>query len=100
MTLTLAGNRWLPMFSRSRESDMSTCVNRRHLMQGAAAVGAASALPSKRVFAQEPRAKLRLGIVPLISSGPVFIALAKGYFEKVNLDVEIKYFADGALAIP
>jgi NitT/TauT family transport system substrate-binding protein len=69
-------------------------------MQSAAVVGAATALPAKRLFAQEPRAKLRLGIVPLISSGPVFVALAKGYFEKVNLDVDIKYFADGALAMP
>jgi NitT/TauT family transport system substrate-binding protein len=79
---------------------MSTCMNRRHLMQGAAAISAVTAVGLDRLFAQEPRAKLRLGIVPLISSGPVFIALAKGYFEKVNLDVEIKYFADGALAIP
>jgi NitT/TauT family transport system substrate-binding protein len=82
------------------EREMSTQLNRRHLMQGAAAVGAASAFSAKGAFAQEPKAKLRLGIVPLISSGPIFIALAKGYFEKVNLDVEIKYFADGALAIP
>jgi NitT/TauT family transport system substrate-binding protein len=78
---------------------MSIRFNRRHLMQGAAAFGAVAASP-RRLFAQEPRAKLRLGIVPLISSGPMFIALAKGYFDKVNLDVEIKYFADGALAIP
>ena len=51
-------------------------------------------------FAQEPKTKIRLGIVPLISSGPIFVAAAKGYFDKVNLDVDIKYFADGALAIP
>jgi hypothetical protein len=44
--------------------------------------------------------KLRIGLVPLISSGPIFVAQAKGFFEKVNLDVEVKYFADGALAIP
>ncbi len=79
---------------------MPTGFNRRHLMHAAAALGAATVAGSNRLFAQEPRTKLRLGIVPLISSGPVFIALAKGYFEKVNLDVEIKYFADGALAIP
>lgn len=36
----------------------------------------------------------------LISSGPVFIAEARRFFEKVNLDAELKYFADGALAMP
>ena len=47
---------------------------------------------------QEPKfvsASLRL-----ISSGPIFIAEAKKFFDKVNLDVELKYFADGALAMP
>jgi NitT/TauT family transport system substrate-binding protein len=75
-------------------------INRRHLMQGAAALGAASVISPARLFAQEPKTKIRLGIVPLISSGPIFVAAAKGYFDKVNLDVDIKYFADGALAIP
>ncbi len=45
-------------------------------------------------------ATLRLGHVPLISSGPVFLAMAKGYFEKVNLKLENRFFTDGALAIP
>ena len=39
-------------------------------------------------------------IVPLISSGPIFIAEARKFFEKVDLDAELKYFADGALAMP
>lgn len=78
---------------------MATGWNRRQLMQGVAVLGAAGTMPS-RLFAQEPKAKIRIGLVPLISSGPAFIALTKGYFEKVNLDVEVKYFADGALAIP
>ncbi len=75
-------------------------VNRRHLMKGAAAVSIASALPSPYVRAQEPKAKIRIGLVPLISSAPVFVAAAKGYFDKVNLDVELTYFADAALSIP
>ncbi len=79
---------------------MSVRLNRRHLMQGAAAVGVANALSGRHVFAQEPKTKIRIGVVPLISTGPVFVAKAKGFFEKVNLDVELKYFADGALAIP
>jgi NitT/TauT family transport system substrate-binding protein len=82
------------------EFAMSHVLNRRHLMQGAAAVGAAAMFSGGRARAQEPRAKIRVGIVPLISSGPIFVAQAKGFFDKVNLDVELKYFADGALAIP
>lgn len=79
---------------------MSSGLNRRHLMQGVAALGAAGVLSGRRAFAQEPKAKIRIGVVPLISSGPIFVAQAKGFFEKVNLDVELKFFADGALAIP
>lgn len=45
-------------------------------------------------------ATLRLGQVPLVSSGPVFLAEARKYFEQVNLKVESRFFADGALAIP
>ena len=52
------------------------------------------------VRAQEKSAKIRIGLVPLISSGPIFIAEARKFFEKINLDAELKYFADGALAMP
>jgi len=74
-------------------------LNRRHLMQGAAALGITGTI-GRRALAQEPKTKIRIGVVPLISSGPIFVAQAKGFFEKVNLDVDIRYFADGALAIP
>jgi len=75
-------------------------VNRRHLLQGTAALGLAGAVGMRRAAAQEKKTTIRIGLVPLISSGPMFIALAKNFFEKVNLNVEVKYFADGALAIP
>src|ERR1700730_11527950 len=75
-------------------------LNRRHLLAGSAAVAAVTAWPLRRARAQEPRTKIRIGVVPLISSGPIFVAQAMGFFEKVNLDVELKYFADGALAVP
>src|SRR4029078_8053262 len=89
------------MCDQPMEGQMSTGrINRRHLMQGTAALGAVSVVSPARLFAQEPKTKLPLGIVPLIASGPIFVAAAKGYFDKVNLDVDIKYFADGALAIP
>jgi NitT/TauT family transport system substrate-binding protein len=74
---------------------------RRVFLGGAAAVGMAAALPTVRgAFAQEPRARIRIGLVPLISSGPMFIAQAMGLFDKVNLDADFQFFADGALAMP
>src|SRR6187399_527572 len=77
---------------------MSGKLNRRHWMMGAAAAGAV-VTTGRRSFAQQ-KTKIRIGVVPLISSGPIFVAQAKGFFDKVGLDVEFKYFADGALAIP
>ena len=74
-------------------------INRRFMLTWAASVGFVAAAPFI-VQAQEPRTKIRVGLVPLISSGPIFIADTKKYFEKVNLDAELKYFADGALAMP
>ncbi len=78
---------------------MSISIDRRHLLGGSAAVGLAGLLPQK-LCAQTKRTKLRIGLVRLISSGPMFIADARKYFDKVGLDVELKYFADGALAMP
>ena len=78
---------------------MSQSINRRRVLAGTSAIGLAIACPAI-VHAQEPRSKIRIGLVPLISSGPIFIAQARKFFEKINLDPEFKYFADGALAIP
>jgi NitT/TauT family transport system substrate-binding protein len=74
-------------------------IDRRRLLTGTAALGFAAAAPAI-VRAQEKRTKIRLGLVRLISSGPIFIADAKKFFDRVNLDVEFAYFADGALAMP
>jgi NitT/TauT family transport system substrate-binding protein len=74
-------------------------VDRRRMLVSTAALGLTLAAPAV-LRAQEPRAKIRLGLVRLISSGPMFIAEARKFFDKVNLDVEFNYFADGALAMP
>lgn len=79
---------------------MSHLISRRGLARGAVAAGIAGSLPWRSVYAQEPRAKIRMGMVRLISSGPMFIAEARKFADRVNLDIEIQYFADGALAIP
>jgi NitT/TauT family transport system substrate-binding protein len=79
---------------------MARTLDRRRFVVGSAALGVAAATPLRHLSAQEPRAKIRIGMVPLISSGPIFIAETRKFFDKVNLDAEIKYFADGALAMP
>src|SRR5205085_1283481 len=68
-------------------------LDRRRFVTAAAALGLAASARLRRAAAQEPRAKIRIGVVPLISSGPIFVAVAKGFFDKIGLDVELKYFA-------
>ncbi len=75
-------------------------ISRRKVLGGIAAAGAASSFPAPFLSAQEPKAKIRLGVVPLISSGPIFLAQARGFFDRVNLELDTRIFADGALAIP
>jgi len=43
---------------------------------------------------------VRVAEGPFISGGGLFIAQAKGYFDKEDLAVEIRKFEDGALALP
>jgi len=74
-------------------------IDRRRLLTGTAALSFVASAPAV-VRAQEKALKIRIGLVPLISSGPIFIAEARKFFDKVNLDAELKYFADGALAMP
>ena len=66
-------------------------IDRRRLLTGTAALSFAASTPAI-VRAQEKASKIRIGLVPLISSGPIFIAEARKFFDKVNLDAELKYF--------
>jgi NitT/TauT family transport system substrate-binding protein len=74
-------------------------LSRRRLLALTAGTTFLAAAP-QILRAAEPRERIRIGLVPLISSGPIFIAEAQKLFEKVGLDAELKYFADGALAMP
>jgi NitT/TauT family transport system substrate-binding protein len=78
---------------------MSLGPNRRMVLTGLA-TGLSTVLTNRKGGAQDSRTKIRIGIVPLISTGPIYIAQARGYFQKIGLDVEFLSFADGALAIP
>ncbi|RAI02178.1 hypothetical protein DLJ53_12490 [Acuticoccus sediminis] len=73
-------------------------LNRRQFV--AASAGSALALTSFTRRARAQSGTLRIGVVPFISSGPFFIAMAKGYFDAVDIKVEPQTFMDGALAVP
>jgi NitT/TauT family transport system substrate-binding protein len=67
-------------------------ATRRDLLAGfgtAAVVAAAASLGARSARAQE---KLRVGVLRLASSGPVFIAFERGYFRDQGLEVEMKFF--------
>ncbi|MBP2302316.1 ABC transporter substrate-binding protein [Azospirillum picis] len=69
-------------------------LTRRAMLATAAAMLAASALSAalpSAALAQAPE-KATVGALALSSSGPIFIAKAKGYFAKEGLDVDLKLF--------
>ncbi len=76
-------------------------ITRRVFTAGAAATGAM--IHSPYVFAQsnfmEPT-RIRMGYAPYISGGPYFIAQAKGYFKKLNIEIEPTSHVDGSLSMP
>jgi NitT/TauT family transport system substrate-binding protein len=43
---------------------------------------------------------IRLGEGPFLSGGGFFVAQGLGYFQKLGLDVQVREFQDGALAVP
>lgn len=76
-------------------------ITKRQFMAGAAAT--AGAIHAPQVFAQssfmEPT-RIRMGYAPYISGGPYFIAQAKGYFKKLNIEIEPTSHVDGSLSMP
>lgn len=63
-------------------------VGRRQIVRalGAAAATAALGLPASA------QAKIRVGVLRLSSSGPVFIAQERGYFRDAGIEIEFKFF--------
>ena len=64
-------------------------ATRRDLLAGLAVAVAAASVRAKSAHAQE---KLRVGVLRLASSGPVFIAADRGYFRDQGFEVELKFF--------
>ncbi|MBP2320596.1 NitT/TauT family transport system substrate-binding protein [Kibdelosporangium banguiense] len=46
------------------------------------------------------KAKIRLGIIPIVDVAPVHIAIQKGYFRDEGVEVELKAIQGGAAGIP
>src|SRR5437764_6944933 len=44
--------------------------------------------------------RIRVGEGPFITGGAFYVARDKGYFQKLGLDIEVKTFIDGAMAVP
>lgn len=61
-------------------------MKRRHLLAGAAAAGAALALPAR---AQSP--KIVFGYTAVTDFASVFVAAEEGFFRKRNVEVELKF---------
>jgi len=53
--------------------------------------------PTKEAHANDV---VRVGEGPFITGGGFFVANAHGYFKKMGLDIQVKKFNDGALAVP
>lgn len=86
------------------EKQTKGTVSRRRFLKysgaGAAAVGL-PALVGNHVLAQTKNSmtKVVLADGPFISKGATMIAFEKGYFKKLGLDVEYKWFMDGSLIV-
>jgi NitT/TauT family transport system substrate-binding protein len=77
-------------------------LSRRRFLAGSAAA-ATSVFHAPYVIAQsdfmEP-VRIRMGYAPYISAGPYYIAQAKGYFNKLKVDVVPTSHVDGSLSMP
>src|SRR2546426_2602017 len=60
-------------------------------------LGVGSALSAKEARCADV---IRLGEGPFLSGGGFFVAQALDYFKKLGLDVQVREFQDGALAVP
>jgi len=78
-----------------------TYLTRRRFL--AASAFAAGMVRAPYVMAQsnfmEP-ARIRMGYAPYISAGPYFIAQARGYFEKLKIEIVPTSHVDGSLSMP
>ncbi len=79
-------------------------ISRRKLIETASAGALAAGFPS--IIASRALGQTRSGVTklingdgPFISKAPVMIAYEKGYYKKLGIDLEYKWFTDGGLVI-
>ncbi len=75
---------------------------RRQFIRTVGVGAAAASLPvylNPRVSRSAKMTKILCGEAPFISKGPNMIALAKGFYKKMGLDVSFKWFFDGGLIV-
>ena len=65
---------------------------RRQVLAGFAVAAGAAAAGAAAVKTARAQERLRVGVLRLASSGPVFIAFERGYFRDQGFDVELKFF--------
>ena len=87
-----------------KASRQSAKISRRKLIETASAGALAAGFPSiitSRALGQTRSGVTKLinGDGPFISKAPVMIAYEKGYYKKLGIDLEYKWFTDGGLVI-
>ena len=68
---------------------MSAPLTRRRFGAGAAAL---ATVPAMAPLAARAADKVAVGVLRFVSSGPLFLAVERGYFKTENLDADLRYF--------
>lgn len=79
-----------------------TALTRRQFIKRVGAGAAAASIPvylNPRTSHSAKMTKILYGEAPFISKGPNMIAHGKGFYKKMGLDVQYKWFFDGALIV-
>ena len=71
-------------------------MRRRHLLRSATAAAIAVPVLGPSRGSAQALEKVSIGVLKLASSGPLFIAMARGHFRAQGLEVEPKYFTAAA----
>ena len=69
-------------------------------LRTAAAAGLIGWLAAAAVQPAAAADVIRVGEGPFITGGGFYVANERGYFKKMGLDIQVKKFNDGALAVP
>ncbi len=72
-------------------------LTRRRFSIAMAALAGAAALLATQAMAADV---VRVGEGPFITGGGFYVANERGYFKKLGLDIQVRKFNDGALAVP